>query len=260
MVTVIFPAAGKGKRMKSDINKVFLDLAGVPVLIRSLLRFSSCPKVDNLVVVVAEAEVKSTQSLLQKTPGLKPWQVVAGGSERQYSVLNGIKSLPDARDDDIILVHDAARPLVSVKTIEGVIDMAIREGSAIAAVPAKNTIKVCDAEGRVVNTPDRATLWEVQTPQGFKCSVLLAANKQAIAEDFLGTDDASLVERLGLPVYVVESDYGNIKITTPEDILMAKSILADTLEELQLQKLLAKSAEAMGEAISSLRDAFKGFK
>lgn len=111
MVSVIFPAAGRGKRMRAGMNKVFMELSGIPILVRTLLRFSDCSQVDNLVVVVGEGEVQFVKGILKRIPSLKPWQVVAGGSERQYSVWNGIQSIENPSDDDIILVHDAARPL-----------------------------------------------------------------------------------------------------------------------------------------------------
>lgn len=226
MVTAIFPAAGKGTRMKAGMNKVLLELAGVPILVRSLRRFSECPEVDQLVVVVAEHEIEAVRDMLSRETKLKPWRVVAGGSERQYSVLNGIKAV-DGTADDVILVHDAARPLVSNETIEATIEAARSCGGGIAAVPAKNTIKVCDAQGVVVSTPDRATLWEIQTPQGFRRDILLQANEKAETDGFLGTDDASLVERIGVRVHIVESDYRNIKITTPEDMIVAEAFLKE---------------------------------
>ena len=229
MVTAIFPAAGKGKRMQAGMNKVLVELEGMPILVRTLARFSRCQAVDRLVVVVAAHEVDFVTDMLtgaDREFGLKPWQVTAGGSERQYSVWNGIQAVQGAADDDIILVHDAARPLVSEKTILETIRVAEAKGAAIAAVPAKNTIKLCNAAGEVVETPDRSRLWEVQTPQGFRRDILVKANQQAVAEGFLGTDDASLVERLGRKVHIVESDYRNIKLTTPEDRVIAKAFLA----------------------------------
>ena len=228
MVTAIFPAAGKGKRMQAGMNKVLVELEGVPILVRTLARFSRCQAVDRLVVVVAAHEVDFVTDMLtgaDREYGLKPWQVTAGGSERQYSVWNGIQAVQGA-SDDIILVHDAARPLVSEKTILETIRVAEEKGAAIAAVPAKNTIKMCNSAGEVVETPDRSRLWEVQTPQGFRRDILVWANQQAMAEGFLGTDDASLVERLGRKVVIVESDYRNIKLTTPEDMVIAKAFLA----------------------------------
>ena len=244
MVTVVFPAAGRGKRMQAGMNKAFMDLAGLPILVRTLLKFSACEAVDKLVVVVAEAEVAFVQRILQLVPGLKPWQVTAGGSERQYSVLNGIRCA--GTEAEIILVHDAARPLISKETILAVIEAAKEHGGAIAAVPAKNTIKLCNDQHQVVETPDRSKLWEVQTPQGFQREILLRANAQAEQDNFLGTDDASLVERLGEPVYIVESDYRNIKITTPEDILIAEAFLAED-----------SVAEAMGEAFQTVGQALQ---
>ena len=229
VVTAIFPAAGKGKRMQAGMNKVLVELEGMPILVRTLARFSRCQAVDRLVVVVAAHEVDFVTDMLtgaDREFGLKPWQVTAGGSERQYSVWNGIQAVQGAADDDIILVHDAARPLVSEKTILETIRVAEAKGAAIAAVPAKNTIKLCNAAGEVVETPDRSRLWEVQTPQGFRRDILVKANQQAVAESFLGTDDASLVERLGQKVFIVESDYRNIKLTTPEDMVIAKAFLA----------------------------------
>ena len=229
VVTAIFPAAGKGKRMQAGMNKVLVELEGMPILVRTLARFSRCQAVDRLVVVVAAHEVDFVTDMLtgaDREFGLKPWQVTAGGSERQYSVWNGIQAVQGAADDDIILVHDAARPLVSEKTILETIRVAEAKGAAIAAVPAKNTIKLCNAAGEVVETPDRSRLWEVQTPQGFRRDILVRANQQAMAESFLGTDDASLVERLGQKVFIVESDYRNIKLTTPEDMVIAKAFLA----------------------------------
>ena len=249
MVSVIFPAAGRGKRMKAGMNKVFLELSGIPILVRTLLRFSSCSEVDNLVVVVGEEEAAFVQGILSRVSGLKPWQVVAGGSERQYSVWNGIQAIADASDDDIILVHDAARPLISTDVILETIRIAREKGGAIAAVPAKNTIKICDDRQQVLKTPDRSTLWEIQTPQGFRRDILVRANEQAIKDGFLGTDDASLVERCGYPVYIVNSDYRNIKITTPEDIVVAKAFLADGVSEAGEQTSIENTLKALAEEI-----------
>ena len=229
MVSVIFPAAGQGKRMQAGINKVLLTLGSEPILTRILRTFSAVEEVGELIVVVAADEVTAVDRQLQKIAGLKPFQVVAGGSERQYSIYNGLQHVSEQAD--VVLVHDAARPLVTVKTIQAVIDSARAKGGAIAAVPAKNTIKVVNNEGIVESTPHRSTLWEVQTPQGFRKDILLKANEQALQDDFLGTDDASLVERIGVPVAVVKSDYRNIKVTTPEDLLIAEAFLQCTADE-----------------------------
>lgn len=225
MVTAVFPAAGQGRRMKAGKNKVFLELLGKPILVHTLECFSASQQVDFLVVIVAEEEVAQIEQMLSEVTGLKPYVVVAGGSERQYSIANGLAAMP--AETEIVLVHDAARPLVSLSVIENVIAAARAEGSAIAAVPEKNTIKVVDEEGFVKETPNRAVLWAVQTPQGFRKEILLEAYQRAGKDGFLGTDDASLVERMGCPVQVVASSYRNIKVTTPEDLLIAEAFMKE---------------------------------
>ena len=224
MVTAIFPAAGASRRMGSGTNKIFLELGGEPILIRTLKTFSKSPRINFLIVVVGENEVDAVENLLETASGLKPYRVTIGGSERQYSIANGLKLLPD--DAEIVLVHDAARPLVSLKVVEDVIDAAEKFGGAIAAVPEKNTIKFIDAENFVTYTPPRSKLVEVQTPQGFRRELLLKAYEQAADDKFLGTDDSSLVERIGDKIKVVTSDYRNIKITTPEDLKIAESLIS----------------------------------
>ena len=223
MVTAIFPAAGQSKRMNlnSSINKNFLNIEGKPLIVHTLLTFSQSTTIDNLIVAVSPNEMYIFRKMVEGVKNLKPLQIVAGGSERQYSIANALKVLSD--DTDIVLVHDAARPLVSIKTIDEVVEAAKVYGGAIAAVPVKDTIKVVDTESFVTDTPPRASLVAVQTPQGFKRDILLKAYAQAEHDNFLGTDDASLVERIGVKVKVVMSDYRNIKITTPEDILIAKT-------------------------------------
>ncbi len=247
MVTAIFPAAGQGRRMKAGINKVFLELAGRPILVRTLLRFSSCTSVDRLVVVVADDETVPIERMLHNVSGLKPYVVVAGGSERQYSVFNGLNAMDFATD--IVLVHDAARPMVRAEIIEDVIIEARRSGAAIAAVKEKNTVKVVNADGVVKKTPARAGLWEIQTPQGFRKDILIKAYQKAAQDAFLGTDDASLVERLGIPVKVVQSDYRNIKVTTPEDLLVAEAFLRE--------EGLHKAEDSLKTAISSISANFR---
>lgn len=225
MVTAIFPAAGSSKRMGGGVNKNFFEIAGEPILIRTLKTFSQVERVNFFIVIVAAHEVETVEKLLRGTKGIKSWVVTIGGSERQYSIANGLKLLPD--DAEIILVHDAARPLISTRTINDVIDAAEKFGGAIAAVPSKDTIKIVDAEGFVKHTPPRSELVAVQTPQGFRREILLQAYEKAATENFLGTDDSSLAERLGVKIKIVASDYQNIKITTPEDMTIAESFLRD---------------------------------
>ena len=231
MVTAIFPAAGASKRMGGGKNKIFLELGGEPILLRTLKTFSQCTRINFLIVVVSENDFNDVEELLNSAEDLKPYKIVVGGSERQYSIANGLKFLPD--DAEIVLVHDAARPLVSLRVIDEVIDAAEKFGGAIAAVPEKNTIKFVDAENFVTYTPPRSKLVEVQTPQGFRRELLIKAYEQADADKFLGTDDSSLVERVGDRIKIVKSDYHNIKITTPEDFKIAESLLNSSSAKLQ---------------------------
>ena len=225
MVTAIFPAAGQSRRMHSKTNKNFLQIKDQPILIHTLKKFSKSDKIDKLIIAAAPDEVEIVKEMLKKITGLKPFQVVAGGSERQYSIANALEFIDD--DSEVILVHDAARPMVTVKTIDKVVDMAKLHGAAIAAVKEKNTIKIVDDNDFVIDTPPRSTLVSVQTPQGFRREIILKAYEQAKIENFLGTDDSSLVERLGYKVKIVQSDYKNIKLTTPEDIIIAEAFLKE---------------------------------
>lgn len=247
MVTVIFPAAGQSRRMEAGMNKVFLNLMGKPILIHTLIAFSRCDSVDDLIVVVASEEVAKVRSMLRAVPGLKPWQVVAGGTERQYSIANGLGALRASAD--VVLVHDGARPLTSNALITAVVEAAKRHGAAITAVPAKDTIKIADEDGCVIETPKRNTLWSVQTPQGFKRDILVNAYQQAAQDHFLGTDDSSLVERLGVQVKIVEGEYGNLKITTPEDMLIAEAFLREGA--------VSKLTMGVSTFVSEVKDKFR---
>ncbi len=207
--------------MNSTCNKNFLELDGRPILLRTLDRFVLSKSVDELIIAAAADEISAIEEMI--APVEKPCKVIEGGSERQYSVANALKFLPPSTE--LVLVHDAARPLIDVETIDAVIDAARKFGGAIVAVPAKNTIKVVDGENFVVSTPPRASLLEVQTPQVFRREIILQAYEQAARDGFLGTDDASLVERLGIQVKIVVGNYRNIKITTPEDLSIAEALI-----------------------------------
>ena len=222
MVTAIFPAAGQGKRLGVGKNKILLTLDNTPILIHTLRRFSATAAVDNLIIVAAAQEMALITELLQKYPELKPWQVVAGGTERQYSIANGLKKL--APDTELVLVHDAARPLVNADNITKVIRAAEEYGASVLAVREKNTVKL-GQDGFVLRTVPRENLWEMQTPQCFRRNIIEAAYAKAAADNFLGTDDASLAERIGAKIALVEGDYRNIKITTAEDLLIARAFV-----------------------------------
>lgn len=247
MITAIFPAAGQGRRMKASINKVFLELCGKPILVHTLLAFSRCALIDQLIVVVGKDEINFVKAALKVVPGLKPYKVVAGAEERQYSIYNGLAHV--APQSDVVLVHDAARPLISTALIEAVANEALHSGAAIAAVPVKDTIKVVDEDKTVTKTPARSTLWAVQTPQGFQRELLVQAYQKAQQDGFLGTDDSSLVERMGIPVKVVKGEYQNVKLTTPEDLFIAEAFLREKTEE-KIKTLPA----TVSAAVSGMKD------
>lgn len=198
-------------------------LVDQPILLHSVLRFSESTMVDNLIIVAAAEEVLYVKNMLAELPNIKPWHVVSGGSERQYSIANALNIMADTTD--IILVHDGARPLVSKECIENVIKTAIKDKAAVVAVPVKDTIKTVDDRGIVTGTLDRNILWSIQTPQGFDGHILRQAYQQASQDNYLGTDDASLVERLGVSVKIVVGSYENLKVTTPEDLIVAEALL-----------------------------------
>jgi 2-C-methyl-D-erythritol 4-phosphate cytidylyltransferase/2-C-methyl-D-erythritol 2,4-cyclodiphosphate synthase len=223
VVTAIVAAAGSGRRMGREVNKVFLPLAGRAILARSAAAMAACPEVDSLVVVVAPGEEARAEGLLAPLNLIKPWRVVAGGAERQLSVANALAAVP--ADADLILIHDGARPLVDAATVGAAIAAARECGAAGVAVPVKDTIKAVDDSGCISATPDRRTLWAIQTPQAFAAGLLRRAYAQAAADGVLATDDAALVERLGHKVRIVPGSYANIKITTPEDMTVARALL-----------------------------------
>ncbi|HWR38764.1 MAG TPA: 2-C-methyl-D-erythritol 4-phosphate cytidylyltransferase [Patescibacteria group bacterium] len=227
MAVAIIPAAGQGRRMGSGVNKAFLTLAGEPILLRTVRILAQCSNIGRLIVVAAPEETETVTGMLLSLNKLTlPWLVVAGGSERQYSVANALAMVTE--EDKIVLVHDGARPLVDPKNVEEVIEAARQHGAAILAVPVKDTVKQVDEEGFVKATPERKELWNVQTPQAFTGEVLKRAHAAARRDDFLGTDEASLVERLNIKVKIVAGSDRNIKITTPADIAVAQRLLNDS--------------------------------
>ncbi|WP_213528384.1 2-C-methyl-D-erythritol 4-phosphate cytidylyltransferase [Paenibacillus sp. J31TS4] len=219
-VGVVVVAGGKGSRMGTSESKQYLPVAGIPILVRTLMRFEEWDEADAIVLVTGEADVPRCRAYVETYGLTKVTAVVSGGAERQASVHEGIKALPD--EVEWVLVHDAVRPFVTLRELSGCLRTARETGAAVLAVPVKDTIKIVGAEGRVEATPDRRSLWAVQTPQAFRRAELEAAHRAAEEEGFLGTDDAMLMERAGVPVHVAEGSYTNIKITTPEDLAWAQ--------------------------------------
>ena len=226
-LTVIVAAAGAGKRLGLGKNKAFAEVGGLPLLVQCLRMINDTGMAHKTIVAVGADEVAMTEALLKDYheyfAGLQT-AVVAGGAERTDSVKN---ALALAGSEGWIAVHDGARPFAGTEVFERTLQAAQQTGAAIAAVPVKNTIKVVDADGFVVNTPQRSSLMAVQTPQIFKTQLLQRAYSDENLKGASVTDDASLVERLGVKVAVALGSYENIKITTPEDLLLAEKICAD---------------------------------
>jgi 2-C-methyl-D-erythritol 4-phosphate cytidylyltransferase len=221
---VIIPAGGTGRRMGGEIPKQYLSLAGVPILVRTLKEFQCSPFIDEIILVVPEGDVDDMQRDLVERYGLSRVSlVVAGGRERQDSVRNALMHVRD--EHAMVLVHDGVRPFVTAALIERAVAGAKEFGAVALGIPVRDTVKKADAAGRVVKTVQREGLWLVQTPQAFQREVILAAYERAAADGFYGTDDASLVERIGIPVRMIPGDADNIKVTAPEDLVRGERII-----------------------------------
>lgn len=219
----IIVAAGQGSRMGTKINKQYLKLLDKPVLAHTIEVFEHHPLVDGIIVVTRQEEINLCyEEVIFPYNFQKVIKVIAGGKERQDLVYQGLKALPC--ECELVVVHDGARPLITPKIIETAILEGSKEGAAIVAVPVKDTIKR-QREGYVCETIPREEIWAVQTPQVFSKKIIIEAYEVAYNHGYYGTDDASLVERIGKQVKIVRGSYDNIKITTPEDLDIGGSIL-----------------------------------
>ncbi len=224
MNSAIILGAGKGTRMKANMNKQFLLLKNTPLISHTLKTFDNNSDIDEIIFVINPAEEELIkEKILYKYNFNKTIRVVRGGKERQESVFNGLLAID--KTAEVVLIHDGARPLVTDQIIHRCIVEAKKYGAVVAGVPAKDTIKIVDKNNFVQNTPKRETLWITQTPQAFSTDIIKAAHEKSKQENILGTDDAMLVEKMGRKVKMVMGDYENIKITTPEDLVMAETIL-----------------------------------
>ena len=222
-------AAGRGKRMQSDVAKQYLLVRNKPVLYYSLKAFQDS-LVDEIILVTAESEIAYCKDeIVEKYAFSKVSQIIAGGKERYHSVHNGLKACEDA---DIVLIHDGARPFVDDAIIARNINMVKEYGACVTGMPVKDTIKIADAEGFVQETPRRDLIWAIQTPQTFRYDLIRNAydtflnNEEANCKSYNVTDDAMVAELFGgLKVKLVEGSYNNVKITTPEDMVLAEAIL-----------------------------------
>ncbi len=224
MAAAIIVAGGSGKRMPGDRPKQYLSLADVPILARTLITFEKTPSVGRIIVVAPQRDISYVRDQIIGTYHIvKARRILAGGGERQDSVRNGLKMIDDR--DDVVLIHDGVRPLVTRDLIERSIREAERSGAVIPVIPVTDTVKMVDERGVVSNTPDRNGLRLVQTPQAFRREIILDAYERAYQEGYYGTDDASLVERMGGPVRTIQGIPYNIKITTQEDLVFAEWFL-----------------------------------
>ena len=222
-VAAIVVAAGKGERLKSKVRKPFVLLGKEPILIWVLKALEACAQIGEIVLVVNQADMAKARSAVNRAKLKKVAKIVVGGKRRLDSVKNGLSEVN--AEAKYVLIHDGCRPFVDKKIISSVIEEMEIFGAAIPCIAVKPTIKEVEKGNFVVATLNRQSLAEVQTPQGFKKEILVRAYVKALAEAVDATDDSALVERLGIKVKVIEGSYKNIKITTPEDLKYAKTLI-----------------------------------
>lgn len=220
----IIPAGGQGRRFGSQSPKQYIKIAGVPLIVHTLRKFGPGSGVDGMIIPVPAADVDFVrEEIIAKYAVERVIAVLAGGNERQDSVRAGLEAVP--ADAEIVAVHDAVRPFVSAEMIRKVIDQAALSSAAVLGVPVKDTVKRIGGGNSVIETVDRKDLWLTHTPQGFRRAVIIEAYRRAYEDGVYATDDASLVERIGVEVKMVPGSYENLKITTAEDLHFAEFIL-----------------------------------
>ena len=224
MNAAVIVAAGKGLRMGGGRRKPYRRLGGVPILGRTLETFHQSERFGEIIVVTAAGDMDACRREVLVPLGLGDHvHLVAGGRERQESVCAGLEAC-QGQDDDLVLIHDGVRPLITVDSLQACLTAAAEKGACILAVPSADTLKQGLPDGRIVKTLPRDAVWQAQTPQGFRLGLIRAAHRKARQDGFKGTDDAQLVERLGEPVFIVPGSPTNIKITCPEDLVLAEAI------------------------------------
>lgn len=226
-VAAIIAAAGTGRRMGGDVPKQYLEIGGRPIICHTLDRFREVRGIDEVVIVVEPGREEAFRSeIIDRHEYPSSWRIVGGGKVRQESVANGLAFV--SPDCDVLVIHDGVRPFITAQDIERSIAVAARDGACVIAAPIKETIKRVGPDGFICETVDRERLWGAQTPQCFLRSIFSAAIESARRDGFIGTDEASLVERAGVRVTIVEGDVRNIKITMPADLAVAEGILASS--------------------------------
>jgi 2-C-methyl-D-erythritol 4-phosphate cytidylyltransferase len=228
-VVALVPAAGRGLRMGGSVPKQFLSLGGEPLIVQSLRMLQASPVVTQIILAVPSADIEYCENeIVSEHRFTKVTKVVAGGVERQDSVRHALAQVPP--DVDIVLIHDAVRPFVTLRMIAEVVAAARKEGAAIIALPMRDTVKQVRTDGMIERTVDRTPLWLAQTPQAFRRDWIETAHRNAYTEGVRATDDAFLVEWLGHSVVVVEGSGENIKVTRPEDLVIGEAILASRMK------------------------------
>ena len=226
-VTAIVPSAGKGARLKSKIKKPYIKLNDKPILAYTLKALSRNKNIREILVAVSRDKIEKAQKEIIEKYGIKKARLVTGGKERSDSVYNALKAVSD--DADYILIHDGIRPFITDELIESLLNQASRFGAAISAVPVKPTLKFAGRDRFIKDTPSREYFWEAQTPQVFKKDLIVKAYKLARKKNIRATDDSMLVERMGVRPKIVMGSYSNIKITTKEDLELARIIIKKCL-------------------------------
>jgi 2-C-methyl-D-erythritol 4-phosphate cytidylyltransferase len=224
---LLIPAAGVGRRMGSDRNKLRLTLLGKPLLAWTLLAVNTSKHIHWIGLIGQPEDWSAWKDLLQDLQLTKPIDLIPGGTTRQESVYNGLRALPS--DAKQVLIHDGARCLATPNLLDRCADALTRYQGLIAAVPVKDTIKIVDQDGKINSTPDRSNLWAAQTPQGFAVPLLKRCHEQGKQRGWQVTDDAALFEKCNLPVHVVPGEETNLKVTTPEDLAIADLVLRQRL-------------------------------
>ncbi|MBF0111933.1 MAG: 2-C-methyl-D-erythritol 4-phosphate cytidylyltransferase [Desulfamplus sp.] len=242
-IYAVIVAGGKGVRMDSKIRKQYINIAGEPIIVHTLRAFTTFSQIGKIALVTPKEDFDYCLKNIISAYGFgEKVFVVSGGKERQHSVLNGLKKIDQLSklndkgglaqsktliNRKIVLIHDGVRPFVDHKIIARSIDCALKHGASIPVVPVTDTLKLMDSDGFVAGVVDRANLYKVQTPQVFDLELIIRAHEDAVKSNYLATDDASLVERLGQKVFMTKGSVINIKITTQDDLLFAKYIFFD---------------------------------
>ena len=227
MVAAIIVAAGKGIRMRDQMRKQYLALAGRPIIVHTLTVFGQCHRIDHIYLVIPSDDFEfCRRNILGQANLAQKVSLIAGGVRRQDSVYNGLQQVdPNCR---VVVIHDGVRPLVQPDHLSACIDGAEKSGACILGIPVHDTLKRIDQAGNVVHTIKRDTVWLAQTPQAFRFDLIKKAHERAISEGYQGTDDASLVERMGSEVSIFQGSRRNIKITHQEDLKFALALLENT--------------------------------